>query len=99
MNDDDDVEYELSDESAQEIINWAVDVAATITLMFHEVPVETPEESLLKLQRFEEIIARIYEEMPDELADPAHELAVSAIERAEFEEEQVEEFLEQIKDL
>lgn len=101
MNDDQDdsVEYQLDPEEAQEVIEWAVDVAATITLMFHEDEPETAEDIVDQLERFTGIIGRMYECMPEGVSNPAHDLAVAALDRAEYEETQVEEFLNEIKDL
>lgn len=97
--DDDEVEFELDGDDVQSIIDWAVDVASTITLMNHEVETDNDQERLEKLDRFEQAVEKIYDAIPDCISDAAHQNAISAIERAEYEEEIVEEFLEEIKDL
>lgn len=99
MMDDDEVEFELDGDDVQSIIDWAVDVASTITLMNHEVETDNDQERLEKLDRFEQAVEKIYDAIPDCISDAAHQNAISAIERAEYEEEIVEEFLEEIKDL
>jgi methionyl-tRNA synthetase len=88
---------ELTAEEVHEILDWAVDVATTLTLMVHEVIPENDEDRAAQLERFTIAIVSMYDALPEVVVEPAHILAHEVIDEMEEQEKIVEKFREQIE--
>lgn len=101
MSDEFDIVH-LNDEQVQDIINWSVQVGAIMVLLGNLPPIT--DESLVNdvvetLQAHQEGISSILVNMPDVLRGPAVVTAREYHEIVVKEEEQVAEFIEELKDL
>lgn len=98
MSDEFDVIH-LDGDDTQSIINWAVSAAAMIILMDNAPKGDNEAEELERLEGYEQAIGIMWDNMPDVLVGPAALMAQESVEEAVEEEEQVEQFREQLKDL
>lgn len=98
MADDFDVIH-LGQDDVQEIIDWAVSAAAMVILMDNAPRGENDAEELERLAGYNQAISIMWDNMPDILVDPATIIAQESLDEAVEEEEQVEQFREQLKDL
>lgn len=89
----------LDDEQTQEIIDWAVSTAAMIHLMDNAPEHGNIEEAVERLEGYIEAVEIMIDNMPDVLVGPAVEVAHEAVDNALYEDEQVEAFREELKDL
>lgn len=88
----------LDEEEVQDIIEWALSAGAMITLM-HSAPLaQNVEEIAEKLNGYIEAVQIMYENIPDILVTPTHDLAVKTIESVEREDALVEQFRKEIDD-
>lgn len=98
MSDDFDIIH-LNQDDAQEVINWAVSTAAMIVLMENAPEHSNDEEGIQRLEGYIEAVNLMINNMPDILVGPANIIAAESVEEAIEEEEQVEQFREELKDL
>lgn len=89
----------LDDEQVQAIIDWAVSTAAMVHIMESAPEHQNIQQAMDRLEGYIEAVDIIVENMPDVLIGPAVEVAHEAVENALHEEEQVEQFREELKDL
>lgn len=99
MSEEEENEEVLEPEEAQDVVNWAVDTAAVLTLLVHTEEAESLEDKAEKLETFMEACAALYDKIPDPISDTAHDIAVAAVEGHQEEESIVEEFRRQIEAL
>lgn len=98
MTDDFDIVH-LDQEDAQSIIDWAVRAAGMVVLM-DNAPEHTDTKSALeRLDGYIEAVETMVENMPDCLVQPAIAVATEAYNEAVYEEEQVDQFREELRDL
>lgn len=86
-------------EDVYRIIDWAIGTAAMV-LALGDMPRErTTEESLKRLNSFEIAAGYMWQNLPDVLVEPARQMAEACLTSALDEEEQVQKFLDELKDL
>lgn len=90
---------ELEPDDVQEIIDWAVSASAMVVLMHHAPEHSNEEEAKERLDGYIQAIQIMIDNMPDALVEPAHVVAGAAVEDAEKEQELVDQFLEEMKEL
>ncbi len=98
MSDEFDIIH-LDQESVQEIIDWAVSAAAMVILMDNAPIGDNKREELERLAGYDQAIDIMWDNMPDVLVGPATVVAQESVDEAVFEEEQVEQFREELKEL
>ena len=98
MSDEFDIIH-LDGDETQEIINWAVSAAAMVVLMDNAPRGESKEDELERLEGYDQAIDIMWDNMPDVLVTPAAVVAQESVDEAVEEEEQVEAFREELKDL
>ena len=91
--------FHLGQEDVQEIIDWAAGAAAMVLLMENAPEHTHTEEAIDRLDGYIQAVSIMVENMPQCLVGPATSIADTAVEAAVFEEEQVEQFREQLKEL
>lgn len=89
----------LDQEDCQSIIDWAVSAAAMVILMDNAPRGEDVAEELERLEGYDQAISIMWDNMPEVLAGPAAVIAQESVDEAVEEEEQVEQFREQLKEL
>lgn len=98
MSDEFDVVH-LGEEDVQQIINWATSTAALAILMQNSPKGSNVGEELERLRAIIEGIDLMVSNIPPVLVQPATVIAVESMDDAVHEQEQVDEFLDEIKDL
>ena len=98
MSDDFDVIH-LDQGEVQSIIDWAVSAAAMVILMDNAPVGEDEEGELERLEGYTQAISIMWDNMPEVLVSPAAIIAQESVDEAVEEEEQVEAFREELKDL
>lgn len=98
MSDEFDIIH-LDGDETQEIINWAVSAAAMVILMDNAPRGESSTDELQRLEGYDQAIDIMWDNMPDVLVTPAAVVAQESVDEAVEEEEQVEAFREELKDL
>lgn len=86
-------------EEIQEIIDWAVRAAALVILMETSPEANNVDESLDKLEGFKDAVKIMVDSQPELLISVASDVAQDSLERIQEEDEAVEEFREQLKEL
>ena len=98
MSDEFDIIH-LDQEDCQSIIDWAVSAAAMVILMDNAPRGENQLEELERLEGYDQAISIMWDNMPEVLVNPAAVIAQESVDEAVEEEEQVEQFREQLKEL
>ena len=98
MSDEFDIIH-LDHEDTQAIIDWAVSAAAMVILMDNAPRGGSKEDELERLAGYDQAIDIMWDNMPDVLVTPAAVIAQESVDEAVEEEEQVEAFREELKDL
>lgn len=98
MSDEFDIIH-LDQEDCQAIIDWAVSAAAMVILMDNAPRGENAAEELERLEGYDQAHTIMWDNMPEVLVNPAAIIAQESVDEAVEEEEQVEQFREQLKDL
>lgn len=98
MSDEFDIIH-LDGESTQAIIDWAVSAAAMVILMDNAPEHKNEAEGMERLDGYIQAIGIMWDNMPDILVGPASVIAQESVDEAVEEEEQVEQFREQLKEL
>lgn len=98
MSDEFDIIH-LDGDETQEIINWAASAAAMVILMDNAPRGGSKEDELERLAGYDQAIDIMWDNMPDVLVTPAAVIAQESVDEAVEEEEQVEQFREELKDL
>lgn len=98
MSDEFDIIH-LDHDDTQSIIDWAVSAAAMVILMDNAPNGENKAEELERLQGYDQAVSIMWDNMPDILVNPAAIIAQESVDEAVEEEEQVEQFREELKDL
>src|SRR5688500_5672764 len=96
---DDHMHISLEPEEVQSIIDWAISTAAMVTLMQHAPQHEDEAAAMDRLYGYIEDVQIMYDNMHYCIIEPSHEIAGDVIEEAHETERQVEEFMEELKDL
>lgn len=89
----------LEDGDAEAIIDWAVSVAAMVILMDNAPRGETKNEELERLAGYTHAVSIMWDNMPEILVGPASVIAQESVNEAVEEEETVEQFREELKEL
>lgn len=89
----------LDQDDTQAIIDWAVSAAAMVILMDNAPRGENKDEELERLEGYTQAISIMWDNMPEILVNPAAIIAQESVDEAVEEEEQVEQFREQLKEL
>lgn len=98
MSDEFDVIH-LDQDDVQEVINWAVAAAAMVILMRQSPQSDDANEELDRLARYTHALDIIWRNLPDVLVSPATVIAEESINDAIAEEEEIERFRDELKDL
>lgn len=98
MSDEFDIIH-LDQEDCQEIIDWAVSAAAMVILMDNAPEHTNVAEAVERLEGYIQAVEVMWDNMPDVLAGPAAIIAQESVDEAVAEEEEVEQFREELKDL
>lgn len=98
MSDEFDIIH-LDQEDCQNIIDWAVSAAAMVILMDNAPEHQNKDEGIERLEGYIQAIGIMWDNMPDVLVHPASVIAQESVEEAVEEEEAVEQFREELKDL
>lgn len=98
MSDEFDIIH-LGQEDTQAIIDWAVSAAAMVILMDNAPRGDDDEGELERLAGYSQAIAIMWDNMPQILVNPAAIIAQESVDEAVEEEEAVEQFREQLKEL
>lgn len=98
MADDFDVIH-LDQEDVQEIIDWAVSAGAMVTLMHATPDPENAEETKERLEGFYQAVEIMFHNLPHVMEHPTQRVAEETLETARAEEEAVEQFRDELKDL
>lgn len=89
----------LDQDDTQAIIDWAVSAAAMVILMDNAPEHSNDEEGIERLEGYIQAIGIMWDNMPEILVGPAAVIAQESVDEAVEEEEQVEAFREELKDL
>lgn len=92
-------EFHLEPDEVEEIVNWAINTATTLTLMHHHPGHDNAEEGLERLSGYIEAIAMLYDGMPASIIEVSHDVASDIIEEAEANEDIVQEFKKELDNL
>ena len=98
MSDEFDIIH-LDQDDTQEIIDWAVSAAAMVILMDNAPEHETKDEGIERLNGYIQAVGIMWDNMPDVLVGPASVIAQESVEEAVEEEQTVDQFREELKDL
>lgn len=98
MSDEFDIIH-LNQEDCQNIIDWAVSAAAMVILMDNAPDHANKDEGIERLEGYIEAIGIMWDEMPRILAGPAAVIAQESVNEANEEEDAVEQFREELKEL
>lgn len=89
----------LTAEEIEQVLNWALNVAATVAILHHSGAPDGDEAAIEKLDAFEGTIQRMHDSVPDCIHNIAHVIAQKNIEAAEQEEQMIEQFRDELRDL
>lgn len=89
----------LEPAEVQEIIDWAVSASALVVLMTHSPEHTNEAETAERLDGFLQALQIMVDNLPASLVEPAHVVAAEAVNDAEHEQELVDQFLDEMKDL
>ena len=98
MSDEFDVIH-LGEEEVQDIIDWAVSAAAMVILMKNAPEHQSVEEGMERLAGYIQAHGLMWENLPEIMVHPATVVAQESYDDAVAEEEQVEQFRDELRDL